>query len=247
MQADLMPFGAADGSRLKSMAATLHQELMLALRQPERQRLGIVRHDPEVFERMKQEIQISHSAMADRVTLTVGKVRVAEWLLRGQLFERSGEGNWEVLLEVIDVESALVVAQVDMHFVGYDEADTRYRLAGLVTKLYQVLPAASAPVTRIEGRRGLIPLGRHDGVREQMRFLFIPAAQQDDPLLAEPISVDTEEPPGAGQSGGPRSAMDQPTLVEGVVIRTEDRQCLVEMRPAAAAKRVSRNDLAVLR
>ena len=247
MQADLMPFSAAGGPRLAAVAASLHEEFMVALRQPERQRLGIVRHDPEVFERMKQEIQISHSAMADRVTLALGKVRVAEWLLRGQLCERSGAGNWELLLEVIDVESALVVAQVDMHFVGYDDADLRYRLEGLVAKLYQVLPAAAAPVTRIEGRKCLVPLGRHDGVREQMRFVFISAGKADDPLLAEPITAGPAGAPGAGASAAAGTDAGQPALVEGVVVRTDDRQCMVEIRPAAAAPKIAKNDLAVLR
>ena len=52
MQADLMPFKATGGPRLSGVAAQLHEEFMLALRQPERQRLGVVRRDPEVFERM---------------------------------------------------------------------------------------------------------------------------------------------------------------------------------------------------
>jgi hypothetical protein len=247
MQADLMPFKATGGPRLAALAAQLHEEFMVALRQPEQQRLNMVRHDPEVFERMKQEIQISHSAMADRVNLTVGTLRVAEWLLRGQVFERPGDGNWEILLEVIDVESALVVAAVDMHFVGYDEADVRYRLAGLVAKLYQVLPAASAPVARAEARKCQIPLGRHDGIREQMRFIFIPAGKQDDPLLAEPITAATAEPAAGAAAEAPGDGGGQPALVEGVVIRTAERECTVEIRPATAAGKIGLADLAVLR
>jgi hypothetical protein len=247
MQADLMPFSAATGTRLAGLAALLHEEFMVALRQPEQQRLSIVRHDPEVFERMKQEIQISHSALADRVHLALGKVRVAEWLLRGQLCERPGDGNWDILLEVIDVESALVVAQVDMHFVGDDEADLRYRLAGLVTKLYQVLPAAAAPVARLDGRKCLIPLGRHDGVKEQMRFIFIPAAKQNDPLLAEPITVEAETSAAGDRSATADGERGSAALVEGVVVRLEDRQCVVEIRPASAVAKLGRGDLAVLR
>jgi len=245
MQADLLPFAAAAEPALARAAASLHEEIMLALRQPDRQRLGIVRHDPEVLERMKQEIQISHSAMADRVNLTLGKVRVAEWLLRGQASARPGEGNWEVLLEVIDVESTLVVAQVDMHFVGYDETETRYRLAGLVTKLCQILPTASAPVTRVAGRKCLVPLGRQDGVHERMRFVFIPAAAKDDPLLAEPVMAEAAGATGAPEGPGKEEA--EPALVEGVVVATADRECTVEIRPTSAAGRIAKDDLAVLR
>jgi hypothetical protein len=80
-----------------------------------------------------------------------------------------------------------------------------------------------------------------------MRFIFIPAAKQNDPLLAEPITVEAEASAAGDRSATADGERGSAALVEGVVVRLDDRQCVVDIRPASAAAKLGKGDLAVLR
>jgi hypothetical protein len=252
MQTGLLPFKAMAGTPLAGIAVHLDRDFLAALRTHRKPRLGIVVHDAEVLARIAQELQISQSSLAARgnrgMPLRTGQIRPAEWLLRGELFERPGgaECNWEVLLEVIDIESGMGVAQVDMHFEGFAEADREHRLGGLVSKLYQVLPLAAAQVTSVGGRTCRVPLGRQDGVREYMRFFFVPAegAERD---AADPITITPDAVAASAEDTGAPPQNAGTILVEGVVTSVKENECKLEIRPAAAASRIPKGARAALR
>jgi len=205
----------------------LYSMLLEALLEEPR-RFNIVERDPEVVQRMLLELKLGESSLVDyKRAVKTGKMKPADWLLLGHVSAWSGKENCDLFGKLVDVATGREILTADIHFVGEDRAYIKSQLDGFTEKLRQQLPALSARVANAKSKRARLTVGQRDSIRPGLRFLFI-SAGEDDPDFADPIEW-------------------KGRWIEGRVVRTRDRQCLVKMFPPDGASRVQAGDLAILR
>ncbi len=191
-------------------------------------RFNLVERDPEVVQRMLLELKLSQTRLVDyRRAVKTGKMKPAEWLLLGRLSQWSGRSNYDLYGRIVDVDSGREVLSADVHFTENNRQYVMFQLQGFAEKLRQQLPALSAHVKTVTSNRAKLTAGRRNGIAPGMRFLFISSREQD-PDLADPLQW-------------------QGQWIQGRVVQSRDKQCIVELFPKKGAGRLRPNDLAILR
>ncbi len=191
-------------------------------------RLNIVERDPETMQRLLMELKLSESRLADQVrAVKTGKLRQSDWILQGHLTEWSGEDNWDIVVNIVDVATSKYLVTTDIHFTEFSLEHIEFQLQGLVDKLHQRLPALSATVAGAVSKGIKIPLGTQDNIFEGMRFIFISGAEED---------VDFADPMMWGEQ-----------WIQGQAKLVKDNMCLVEIFPKEAKDQIKADDLAILR
>ena len=191
-------------------------------------RLNVVDRSPRVLERLLLELKLSQTPLADyRAAVSAGRLKAADWLLRGRLFSWAGKDNSELLVELVDVATSEVVVITDIHFVGNEEHHVRHQALGLVGKLHQLLPRVSTPISRVSRKSVALSLGTRDQIAPGMEFLFIPGDHAE-PEFADPKT-------------------SQKRWIHGRVTTVKDRSCALEILPPEGQKALRKGDIAVLR
>ncbi len=191
-------------------------------------RLNIIERDPETMQRILMEFKLAESSLADKLkAIKTGKLKTSDWLLKEHLTEWSGEANWDLVISIIDVSTSEYILTTDIHFNGYDSDHVEFQLRGLVDKIHQQLPTASAIIDKKMSSGMKIGLGKRDNIIPGMKLVFI-SSDEEDIDFADPI-------------------MWKEQWVQGKVKRVKDNACLIEIIPKEAIDSLNVNDLAIIR
>jgi hypothetical protein len=99
----------------------------------------------------------------------IGKILAAQGLLVASM--HTGESSMEIYLRLVDTESALVIAGVDVYGEELNAVALRELCRGLILKLCDELPLAEGMVVQVKGNRLLTDLGRESRVKKGMRLI----------------------------------------------------------------------------
>ena len=162
------------------------------------------------LEAVLQELKLSQSEVVDAAaTLRLGKILAAHGVLLGSLSAQ--EGTVEIDLRLVDVETSLVVAAVDVYGEEVDARKLKELCHGLVFKLCDELPVVEGAVLEVSGATALTDLGQVSKVKKGMRCLLF---QEGEPIR-HPLTgamVGTRTEPLA--HGMVRSVSDQTSELE---------------------------------
>jgi TolB-like protein len=127
-----------------------------------------------------QEQKLSETALVDQGTaIEVGRLVAAAGLVAGSVLEN--ERSMEIYARLIDTETSLVLASVDVYGEPLDTRKLRILCAGLSLKLADALPREEGLVVKSKGKRILVDMGSARGIREGMRLvLFEPPEDELD-------------------------------------------------------------------
>jgi hypothetical protein len=111
--------------------------------------------------------------------IEVGRLVAAAGLVAGSVLEN--ERSMEIYARLIDTETSLVLASVDVYGEPLDTRKLRILCAGLSLKLADALPREEGLVVKSKGKRILVDMGSARGIREGMRLvLFEPPEDELD-------------------------------------------------------------------
>ena len=183
-----------------------------------RRRFDLV--ERQKLEAVLGELKLSRSEVVDATaTLRLGKILTAHGLLLGTFWAQ--EGTVEIDLRLVDVETSLVVAAVDVYGEEVDARKLKELCQGLVLKLCDELPVIEGAVLEVRGAAALTDLGQASKVKKGMRCLLF---QEGEPIR-HPLS---------GATVGTRTE----PLAHGVIQSVVDQTSEVEMIEKDAPSRV---------
>ncbi len=192
-------------------------------------RFNLVERDPETMQRLLLEHELIHSSLADyRTAVTGGKLRMSEWLLKGSISFWGGEDNWVLDCTIVDVSTGVQIVSDDIQFEGFELDHVEFQLHGLIDKLTQQLPLHAAPVKARHRKKSVIlPVGKADSLRQNLRVFFI-AAEDKDSSFADPVAWEGK-------------------WVQGVVKSLTASESLIEILPPEAAESITVGDMVIMR
>jgi tetratricopeptide (TPR) repeat protein len=198
------------------------------LRHP--RRLNLLERNPRLMEEMLLESRLGEGDLSS-LAESASKVRpkAAEWLLQGYLSRWPGKNNWDLVLNVVEVETGEKIFTSDIHCTDYSLVHVRTQIGGLIDKIKQQLPALSSSLLRVERGQLDIPLGQSAQIVPGMRFVFVPRNASGQDLYLPPRH----------QSNG--------DLLQGKVTRVGENSCTVKLLSRQSMGKVQVDDLAVLR
>lgn len=137
-----------------------------------------------------QEQKLSETALVDQGTaLQVGRLVAAAGLVAGSVLETPS--SMEIYARLIDTETSVVLASVDVYGEPLDAAKLRTLCAGLSLKLAGALPREEGFVVKSKGSRILVDMGADRGIRDGMHLVLFepPKDELDDTRIVAKARV----------------------------------------------------------
>ena len=137
-----------------------------------------------------QEQKLSETALVNQDTaLEVGRLVAASGLVAGSILENAS--SMEIYARLIDTETSLILASVDVYGEPLDADKLRTLCTGLSIKLADALPREEGLVVKSKGKRILVDMGSDKGLREGMRLVLFepPEDELDDTRIVAKARV----------------------------------------------------------
>lgn len=144
------------------------------------------------LEEILQEQRLAGSALADSdKAIRVGKILTAGGVLMGTVLEK-GE-SVEVFLRLVDTETSLIIAAVDVYGEETDLQSLHQLSQGLVLKLCDEVPLLEGTVLQVKDGRLTVDLGKDSRLKKGMRVVVFREGEPiRHPLSGALLGVDVE-------------------------------------------------------
>jgi hypothetical protein len=146
----------------------------------------------ERLEAILREQQLSQTALVDPDTaVKIGKIAAAEGMLLGTVTETPNA--LEVFTRFVDVETATVLAAVDVYGEDLNLRTVGNLMEGLALKLRQRFPLVEGIVVKREGKNIFLDRGSKHALQKYMKaILFRDGAVITHPITGKPLGSPTE-------------------------------------------------------
>jgi hypothetical protein len=142
----------------------------------ERKRFDLI--ERRRMEDVLRELRLSQSDLVQpEAAVKMGKILAAQGLLFGSV--AAGEGSMEIYLRLVDAETGLVIAGVDVYGEELNASAVRELCRGLVLKLCDELPVSEGTIVQVKGERVITDLGQDKHIKKGMRLIVF---QESEPL-----------------------------------------------------------------
>jgi len=144
------------------------------------------------LEEILREQRLGAGGLADADTaVRIGKILAAGGMLMGTVRERGA--TLEIYLRLVDTETSLVIAAVDVYGEEQDVASLHELSRGLVLKLCDEVPLLEGTVVRVKDDRLTVDLGKESRLKRGMRVIvFREGEPVRHPLSGTLLGADVE-------------------------------------------------------
>ena len=157
----------------------------------ERERFEVV--ERQRLEEVLQEQKLSQSDLADKDSaVRLGKIVAADGVVMGSVLEK--ENSLEILARVVDPETSLVMATVDVYGEEPDLEVVQKLCQGLTIKLTDEFPLLEGLVVKVKGQEIIVDLGKESGAKKGMRLILFKEGEPIvHPTTGKVLGADVEE------------------------------------------------------
>ena len=142
----------------------------------ERGRFAMV--ERQRLEEVLREQKLTQTELVDQSTaVRLGRIVAANSVLLGSMLEK--EKSIEIYVRLVDTETSLVVAAVDVYGEDIDAQALRQLCKGLVFKLCDEVPMAEGLVVQVKNERIIVDLGKESRIKKGMRLIIF---QEGEPV-----------------------------------------------------------------
>ncbi len=165
------------------------------------------------LEEILREQKLGGSQLADpNAAIRIGRMLAANCLFMGSVLEK--EGSIEVYLRVVDTETSLILAAVDVYGEDLSPEIIKLLCQGLMVKLLDELPLVEGVVVTVRGNQGLVDLGKEKRVKKGMRVIIFEEGEPvRHPLTGMVLGSDVAET-GRGMIQAVRENMSDVELLD---------------------------------